>query len=253
MPWYQWLLSHYWPTDDFRLLAHLDDRNTRGGVRRDGATCSCRPSSPRCRWSWEATGTKADEPVCGSRGRATDPPLYVCVADFNRVQEVHRDREEYARRDPGSAAEDECYNALAQTVGKESQGCVVGTHGCCGLAGSLRVRTGCRRSARNRPRMTRPAPGRSCTLTPLPPPPLAHSPHARRRSASPRQAVASGRSAAGEGKGRSHPNRRGGRTARGPCVTALAGDAPRKFSRGGRRARRSGRRGAWRVPRGGAP
>ena len=61
----------------------------------------------------------------------------VCVADFNRVQDVHRDREEYARLDPGSAAEDECYNALAQTVGKESQGCVVGTHGCCGLAGSL--------------------------------------------------------------------------------------------------------------------
>ena len=85
----------------------------------------------------------------------------VCVADFNRVQEVHRDREEDARRDPGSAAEDECYNGLAQTVGKESQGCVVGTHGCCGLAGSLRVRTGCRRCARTRPRMTRPAPGRS--------------------------------------------------------------------------------------------
>ena len=161
MLWYQWLLSHDWPTDDIRRLAHLDDRNTRGGVRRDGATCSCRLSTPRRRWSWEATGTKADEPVCGSRGRATDPPLYVCVADFNRVQEVHRDREEDARRDPGSAAEDECYNALAQTVGKESQGCVVGTHGCCGLAGSLRVRTGCRRSARTRPRMTRPAPGRS--------------------------------------------------------------------------------------------
>ena len=51
MPWYQWLLSHDWPTDDIRRLAHLDDRNTRGGVRRDGATCSCRPSSPRRRWS----------------------------------------------------------------------------------------------------------------------------------------------------------------------------------------------------------
>ena len=61
----------------------------------------------------------------------------MCVADFNRVQDVHRDREEYARLDPGSAAEDECYNALAQTVWKELQGCVVGTHGCCGLAGSL--------------------------------------------------------------------------------------------------------------------
>ena len=161
-------------------------------VRLDGATtlCPCSPrslpsliigsASPRRRWSWEATGTKADEPVCGSRGRATDPPLYVCVADFNRVQDVHRDREEYARLDPGSAAEDECYNALAQTVGKESQGCVVGTHGCCGLAGSLRVRTGCRRSARTRPRMTRPAPGRSwwhrainCSpLCPLAPPPF---------------------------------------------------------------------------------
>ena len=82
-------------------------------VRLDGATtlCPCLPrslpsliigyASPRRRWSWEATGTKADEPVCGSRGRATDPPLYVCVADFNRVQEVHRDREEDARRDPG--------------------------------------------------------------------------------------------------------------------------------------------------------
>merc|ERR1712115_421146 len=80
-------------------------------VRLDGATtlCPCSPrsppsliigsASPRRRWSWEATGTKADEPVCGSRGRATDPPLYVCVADFNRVQEVHRDREEYARRE----------------------------------------------------------------------------------------------------------------------------------------------------------
>ena len=74
-------------------------------VRLDGATtlCPCSPrslpsliigyASPRRRWSWEATGTKADEPVCGSRGRATDPPLYVCVADFNSVQEVHRDRE----------------------------------------------------------------------------------------------------------------------------------------------------------------
>ena len=55
--------------------------------------------------------------------RAGDGSAVVCVADFNRVQDVHRDREEYARLDPGSAAEDECYNALAQTVGKESQGC----------------------------------------------------------------------------------------------------------------------------------
>ena len=74
-PWYQWVLSHYWPTDDFSASGRQENPR-RCPARRCYLHKS--PIYPATQVELSDYRDEGRRTVCGSRGRASDTPLCVC-------------------------------------------------------------------------------------------------------------------------------------------------------------------------------